>query len=352
MNIRRMCRLLIVLIIAIGMTGASAMPASAAVKTPYKVTGLKATQATSTVISISWKASKNSKKYEVQYKQKTAKKWKSVQTTAKKKTFKSLKQNTKYQFRVRGLNGTKKGAFSTTLTQQTYLAPAAVNGKSIFASERTKGRITIQWNAAKNASWYEVTTKKLNASSVDTQDPKATVFESVIQMRPNTWYEFKVRTVNAKTGKFPALKSAWSAPFYACTTRGSRVITGMKAGTCIKYDMNDTFAVGIDEPLIPEGVYRIEDPTEDWYDYDIMTVSGISFPGDFEPSDINDPEVTADLLKGKTFMLGGTFEMGNPLRTYEITGITVSQDVGDGGSVNGYAVELKLKDAPSVRIAW
>lgn len=335
MNTRRIFRLIIVLIIAVGMTGAAAMPVSAAAKTPYKVTGLKATKATSTVIGISWKSSKYSKKYEVQYKQKGASKWKSVKTTAKAKTFSGLKQGTQYYFKVRGWNGKKKGKFSATLSQKTYLAPTAVSGKSIYAAKRTKGQITIEWTAAKNASWYEVTTKRLNSSNVDTQSTQTTDFTTVISMRANTWYEFKIRTVNAKTGKFPALKSAWSAPFYACTTRGGRVITGEKEGTHIKYDMNDIFAIDLDEPLIPEGVYRIPDPTEDWYDYDYMTVEGISFPGDFSNS--IDPETSLDVK-------GQTYHVNDPFGTYTIKRIRVSQDVSDDGQMIGYMVNLDLED--------
>lgn len=342
---RRLLRILIVMIIAIGMTGAAAMPASAAVKTPYKVTGVKATKATSAVISISWKASKNSKKYEVQYKLKTAKKWKTRTTKAKATTFKGLKQNTKYQFRVRGVNGKKKGKYSTVLNQQTYLLPAKVDNRSIYALERTKGSIKIKWTPAKNATYYEVTTCKLNSTSLDTQQSDyeeyspnkyraLPEFSSRTAMRANTWYEFRVRAVNTKTGKFPALKSAWSGPFYACTTKGNRVITAVKDSRVMHCEMNDVFVVDADEVLVPEGIYLIPDPTDDYYVYDDMSVAGITFPEGFKTEDM----ITDEVLDGCTYNVGESFE------GYTIEKIIVCQDVDENdGGVNGYQVTFKLE---------
>ena len=353
MNIRKFCRLLIVLAVATAMIGSSALVASAATKTPYKVTGLKATGATDTTISISWKKSTNAKSYEVQYKLSTAKTWKSLKTTSKKATFKGLKSSKKYQFKVRGLNGKKKGKFSTTLSQQTYVRPAKVNSMAIYATERNKKAISLKWanTKAKNVSYYQVTTRKVTSSSVDQQDTQTPDFTTRITMRPNTWYEFKVRAVNTKTGKFPALKSAWSAPVCFCTTKGSRVITGEKEDAWVKYTMHDTFVVGEDEALITDRLYTIPDPTEDWYATDDLWIDAITFPADLEGAWTDG--TTLD-LKGKTFSVGDTVKMMemNGEKEYTIQGINVCPHNEYEYLTGDYAVTFVLSDAYRPTFVW
>lgn len=349
MNIRKICRLLIVLAIATAMIGSSASMASAAAKTPAKVTGVQVTGATDTTISISWKKASNAKKYEVQYKLSTAKSWKSKTTTSIKATVKGLKSNKKYQFRVRGLNGKKKGGFSKTLTQQTYIRPAKVDSMAIYATERNKREISLKWadKKAANVSYYEVTTRKVTSATVNQQDDtQVPYYKTIISMRPNTWYEFKVRTVNTKTGKFPALKSAWSAPVCFCTTRGDRVITGEKDDVWVKYTMHDTFFVGEDEALITDRLYTIPDPTEDWYVTDDLLVDAIACPDDMKGEWTDG--TTLD-LKGKTFSVGDTVKMMEMYgeKEYTIEGINVCPHNEYEYLTDSYAVTFILSDGVS-----
>ena len=62
---------------------------------------------------IKWKKAKRAKKYQVYYKKSTDKKWKTKTTKKLKlKIADYFEYETKYQFKVRGLNGKKKGSFS------------------------------------------------------------------------------------------------------------------------------------------------------------------------------------------------------------------------------------------------
>lgn len=345
MKIKRLLAILSVLILAFSMMGATNS------KTPAKVSGVKAISATENAIGVSWKSAKNAKKYEVKYKQSSAKSWKSVTTTAKKTTVKNLKQNTKYQFKVRGINGSKKGSFSTTITQQTYIKPAQVNSKSIFAIERSRDQIKIQWAAAKNASTYEVATTRLNSGYTDYQyceyeNYKPTTHYTATTSFPNTWYQFKVRSINNKTGKFEVVRSAWSAPVYYCTTSGGRVITGTKDGIAVRYNMNDTFVVGVDDALVPFSVYEISSCPENYFENDYMIVNAVKFPSNF--SDISeDCEYIEENLNGKTYTVGDTFE------GQTIQNIIVKPSVSDEyGATGNSSVSFVLSNSYVPTVSW
>lgn len=327
---------------------------------PAAVTGLKATLATEKSVSLSWNKNSKAAQYEVQYKAAADKSWKSKKTTAIKITITGLKQNTTYSFKVRGLDGPVAGAFSKTLAQKTYIMPAAVNGKSIFAIEQIKSRIKIKWAAAKNANGYEIRTWQLNSDSP--ADLQYSDYEEVEEnkyvakaeytprfyMHPNTWYEFKVRSVNYKTGAFPALKSAWSAPFYACTTTGDRMITGVEENGFRAYEMHDVFAVGVDDPLIPMGVYEYtdyagEDIVDSYYETDVLRVDGISFPEDFKPVDSDNIDET---------FAGKTFNLGDSLEEQPIQEIILSPSCSDQGATGYFDVTFKLSDSYRPTITW
>ncbi|MBP3275635.1 fibronectin type III domain-containing protein [Kandleria sp.] len=83
---------------------------------PAKVTLKKVKSKKRKTVKVTWKKAKNAKKYQVAYRRKkSAKKWtKWVYKVVKGKSYtnKKLKSKKTYQFKVRGLNGKIKGAFS------------------------------------------------------------------------------------------------------------------------------------------------------------------------------------------------------------------------------------------------
>ena len=81
-----------------------------AVKKPAKVKGL-AVKRTNLKVKVSWKKAKNARKYQV-YQKTGSGKWKLGKTLKARTLTVSGKYGTTYSFKVRGVNGKKKGAFS------------------------------------------------------------------------------------------------------------------------------------------------------------------------------------------------------------------------------------------------
>ena len=361
----RALNLLLTLVIAIGMIGSAIMSVAAA-SNLSQVKGLKATMATNNAITIKWSGVKGAKKYEVRYKIESGK-WKSKKTTKKTMKITELKSNKKYYFKVRAMNGSKVGKFSKAICQRTYIKPAAVKYGSIFASYRDRREIELKWKPVENASWYDIYALELNSDGpADIQNCDYEEYEenkyrplpqyhTRVMMRQNTWYEFKIRSANAKTGKFPALYSAWTKPFYACTLKGNRVITGKEENGIRVYELNDTFVVGADDVLVPKKIYEREDVIDDyseyWYESDVMYCNAVTFPekdssiyGYAEWSNIDDDED----IYGKTYTVGDQFE------GYEIESIVVEPKIADDGSSEGLMVSLNMKDTGnySVEFYW
>lgn len=319
MNIRRLSGLLAIVVIAAGMIGSAMMPVNALSK-PSKVTGVKVTMAANDSISLKWSKAKGARKYEVQYRLSASKKWKSKKTSAKMVKLTGLKAGRKYSIRVRALNGSIRGAFSKTISQKTYIKPDAVDSDSVYTSMRNNRGIQLKWDPAANASWYEIFTQELNSDGLaDIQNcdyeeyeenkyRPLTEYTSRIRMRQNTWYEFKIRSVNSRTGKFPALKSAWTKSFYACTVAGDRLITGRRENRIIVYELKGTFDIGVDDALVPRKIYEREDPTENWYESDVMYCDAVSFPEDFASLAEHWGYTIDDSVSGKTYTVGSDYK--------------------------------------------
>ena len=372
MNLKRVSRLLLIMVIAVGMIGSAMTPVTAASK-PGKVKGVKVTMATNNYISLKWSKAEKEKKYEVQYKLSTSKKWKSKKTTKKKVKLTGLKSNKTYNIRVRALNGSKKGKFSKTKNQKTYIKPSEVNYRSIYATKRDYREIKLKWKAVSNASWYEIYTLELNSDgpadiqNCDYEEDAENEYRSLPEytssflMRQNTWYEFKVRSVNAKTGKFPALKSAWTKPFYACTLEGDRIITGREQNGIIVYELNDTFVIGADDVFVPRKIYERadyvdEDYSEIWYENDVMYCNAVTFPENFteiakEMDNIGNPNegvYPEDLLNGKTYTVGDEFKEEDGYQ-HIIQSIIVEPNTEDNGD---FVVVLNMGGGYAPSFSW
>ena len=90
------------------------------VKKPAKVKKPKLTTPKKKQLKVTWKKAKNAKKYEVQYStSKSFATYKSKTTTKLTVTLKGMKSKKKYYVRVRAINGTKKGSWSTKAKKKT-----------------------------------------------------------------------------------------------------------------------------------------------------------------------------------------------------------------------------------------
>lgn len=114
MKARRITSLILIMVFTfISVCITTSTPAYAASKKPAKVTGVKVTAASATSLKITWKKAKKAKKYQIYRATKKKGKYKKIKTT-KKTSFvnKNLKTGKKYFYKVRAVNGKKKGKFS------------------------------------------------------------------------------------------------------------------------------------------------------------------------------------------------------------------------------------------------
>lgn len=330
------------LIIVVSVTVTLAMcsvPALAATKAPAKVAGVKVTKATDTAISLSWKKAAGAKIYEVKYKAPRTKKWKTAKTKARKLTLKKLKSNTKYTFKLRALNGKKKGKYSKTITQKTFATPGKIALNSIFASKRTNKSISLSWKAVANAHYYEIDAYALNSPSFGRQQSIKPTYDVIHQTRANTWYKYRIRGVNTKTGKFPVVYGSWSDYFYTCTTTGDRVITGTKKSDGnIAYQMSGAlpFRVCEDDCLIPTGYVDLSDEYGANFVADTIECGSVQFPADF----------ISPAVAGKTISVGSTFD-GKKIKT-----ISVEQEFDEDGPTGGNVVTLRYEGNFTDYFVW
>ena len=107
----RFISIAVVILILIGMIEGSCVSSYAASKKPAKVK-ISSLKASGLKMTLKWKKAKNAKKYQVYVKMGAAK-W-ALKKTLKKTAFSmSGAEGTEYCFKVRGVNGKKKGSFST-----------------------------------------------------------------------------------------------------------------------------------------------------------------------------------------------------------------------------------------------
>lgn len=131
---------------------------------PGKVTGIKAESITNKGLTLSWKAvSGKGISYNVYWYDTSAKKYKSVGTTAKTKmALESMTADTSYSFAIRAvkkLDGiTYSGSLSDRFTAKTaknLKAPAKVTGVKASPAGK-KNNATLKWTAVKNATGYQI----------------------------------------------------------------------------------------------------------------------------------------------------------------------------------------------------
>ena len=131
MNMKRVLSIILTIMIVFTITSPDAQ---AAVRKPARVTWSKCSAA-QTSISLRWKKAKYAKKYEIY--QLVGKKFKKIRTSkARRSTIKKLKAGKTYKFKVRAVNGRKKGKLSKVKTIRT-------KNRVVKKEERTAGDVTV-----------------------------------------------------------------------------------------------------------------------------------------------------------------------------------------------------------------
>lgn len=176
---------------------------SAASKTPTKVKSISVkSDYASGGVTVKWSKAKNVKYYYVYYATKKNGKYKLITTTPKIQNKidinYSLKPGTKYYFKVRGVNGKKKGKFSsakaaTAVVQTPYLA-------DIFLNTETATKLYFDWWPNSNYS-YGINVYRAY------EDGKYTKVKTLKKTKNGNPYYYVDKDL--KTGKYSYKLRAW-----------------------------------------------------------------------------------------------------------------------------------------------
>ena len=141
------------------MTAAVPESAFAASGKPAKVKGVRVTGVNTRTVTVSFKSAKRARKYQVYRAVSKKGKFKKVKTTKKTAVkISGLKAGTKYYFKVRGVNGKKKGRFSKTVSGMTKLETPVIKVSSAPSG------ITVSWNRIPAAKGYLIYRKNAGSS--------------------------------------------------------------------------------------------------------------------------------------------------------------------------------------------
>jgi len=133
----------------------ASVPAYAASKKPSKVTGVKAAARSNYSIRITWKKAKNAKKYQVYRATKKNGKYKKITTVTRTSyTNSNLKKGTKYYYKVRAINGSKKGSYSTAK----YATTKNSDNYDVIVDKDAK---TVTISAVLNGKYFDESTRHL-----------------------------------------------------------------------------------------------------------------------------------------------------------------------------------------------
>lgn len=153
-NIKKILTLMIaVVFVFVTAFSVSTAPAYAASRKPAQVKGLKAAAVSSSSIRITWKKAKRAKKYQVYRATKKKGKYKKI-ATVKKRSYvnKKLSAGKRYYYKVRAVNGKKKGKFSIVKSAKT---PA--QSVVITPTEQTEKKVSF--NCTVNGQYFDTSTR-------------------------------------------------------------------------------------------------------------------------------------------------------------------------------------------------
>lgn len=151
--------LLAVMFTFITVFGAASAPAYAAVKKPAKVTDIKVTARSNTSVYVKWKKAKNSKKYLVYRATSKKGKYKKIATTSRTYFLNSkLSKGKTYYYKVRAVNGSRKGSFSV-------IRYARTKNDSKYDVTVNKADKTVTIRAKLNGRFFTESTRHLMIDS-------------------------------------------------------------------------------------------------------------------------------------------------------------------------------------------
>lgn len=203
---------------------------AAASKKPSKVKITSIQSYDYNAIKITWKKATNAKKYQVYRASSKNGTYKLIKTTTSRSYInKSLTTGKKYYYKIRAVNGSKKGSFS----DKKYATPTLKKTYGVKATANNYNTVTVSWNkvnGAKGYILYRATSK--NGTYKKVKSTTASSYK-VTGLTTGKTYYYKVRAyryVNnkCKYGKYSAVVSkttALSAPKAAAQLNSENQIT-------------------------------------------------------------------------------------------------------------------------------
>ncbi len=153
---------------------------------------------------LSWTAVDGAAKYELWYSTDGIFFTHLITTAGKSVTHTSAKSGTTYYYKVRAINGTSTGMFSSA---KSVSVTANLAAPTLTASKNSAGKPYLSWAAVTGAAKYEVyfSTDGVNFTKLITTGGKVLTHTSA---KSGTTYYYKVRAINGTiTGEFSAVKN-------------------------------------------------------------------------------------------------------------------------------------------------
>ncbi len=164
-----MCTIVITMALSLLTPLANTNYVDAASKKPKKVKGVEMSSFVNEAsgkpnIVLQWNKQKKAKKYQIAYKVKGDKKWKYKKTKKDYMKFKAVKENKRYQMKVRAIGkGNKKGKWSKTKTRKTGLT-YVTQAFNCLQKERTKaGLLPFELGGSKLQSYAKTRAQELSS---------------------------------------------------------------------------------------------------------------------------------------------------------------------------------------------
>lgn len=206
-------RIIIVILLSIAIIGITPIVTGNhyvdAASKPAMISSVKITNVSHSSVKISWKKVKSAKRYQVYRKTSPKGKYYKLKTLSSKSssfTDKSVLSNKKYYYKVRAINGSKKGAFSKAVKATPML-------KTPIVELSVKENVELKWNKVDGATSYEIFKKdeKLNKYK-KIKTVSSNVFKySDNEVFDNTLYKYKVRAIREykKTQYYNSKSKKW-----------------------------------------------------------------------------------------------------------------------------------------------
>lgn len=152
MSIRNRMSVILIVFMAIVLAFAMTTPVSHAAAKPGKVKLTSVKSESYNEIELFWKAAKNAKKYEVFRATSKNGKYKRIKVTKVRIFYnRKLEMNQEYFYKVRAVNGKKKGAFSKVKS-----ATPKLSRPWLWIESDLYTTILVSWNKVKGATGYEL----------------------------------------------------------------------------------------------------------------------------------------------------------------------------------------------------